>query len=424
MRRLAAVLTLLLVLVPGALRAQTLSDRVTALFTFGSCGEPLCLDVNAAVHGAHYNPSLVQGQDNLLAFLNSAIATSLGNIPFTSANSGTTFAFQNGVPVATSVSAGPIFADRAQTLGRGRFLAGAALSGISLDRIRGVPLDHISFRFPHQNVGAPALGDPIFENDVINVTTDLSVSMMVASFYATYGLLDWLDVGVLVPVVRSQVSGTSTAMIDPFSYPSPHAFGTDANPTLTASATSSGSKTGIGDVAVRAKAQFYQSDRLGLAALADVRLATGDEANFTGGGETFVRALGIASARFGDFSPHLNLGGAYRSGDLQNNSILGALGFDHLLAPWATLAVDLVTDIQLGESKLVLPAPAVYTAPVTRTITLTDIPDRKDNGLDFSFGAKLQTASGYRIVANALFPLADAGMTPKALWTLGVERSF
>ncbi len=423
MRRLPVVLTLLAVSA-GSLGAQTLSDRVTALFTFGSCGEPLCLDVNAAFHGKHFNPSLVQGQDNLLAFFNSAIATSLGNIPFTTSNSGVTFAIRNGVPVATSVSAGPIFADRAPTLGRGRLLAGFAMSGLKLARIRGVPLDNVTFRFAHQNVGDPALGNPIFENDIIDVTTDLDVRMIVGSFYATYGLLDRLDIGFLVPFVHTSVSGRSTALIDVFQYPSPHAFGTQDNPSLTATASSAGSKTGIGDVAVRAKAELYQGQRVGFSALADVRLPTGDKDNFTGGGETLVRALGVLSARWGDFSPHLNLGGAYRSGDLQNNSLLGAIGFDQLMAPWATLAIDLATDTQLGASKLTLPPPAVYTTPVLRTVPLTDVPDRRDNRFDLSLGGKFQTSSGVRFIANVLIPLADAGITPKALWTVGIERSF
>ena len=69
-------------------QGQTLSESVSALFNFGTCGEPLRLDVNAAEHGAHYVPSIVQGESNTLAFLNAAIAIGLGQLPFPSANSG------------------------------------------------------------------------------------------------------------------------------------------------------------------------------------------------------------------------------------------------------------------------------------------------------------------------------------------------
>lgn len=112
------------VLAAQPLGAQSLRDRFSELFTFGICGEPLCLDVNASVHGDHFIPSIVQGRDNTLEFMLNAIGFALGNIPLTAAASGVAYRFEGGVPIATTVSAGPIFADRAETLGRGRLLAG------------------------------------------------------------------------------------------------------------------------------------------------------------------------------------------------------------------------------------------------------------------------------------------------------------
>ncbi len=124
MRRFASVLLSATLLLPGALSGQTLAEQFGGLFTFGDCGEPLCLPVNAGVHGSHYIPGVVQGQNNLLAFLGSSIATSLGNLPVSSATSAEIFSFVNGLPVAEQGSAGPIFGERAQTLGQGRFVLG------------------------------------------------------------------------------------------------------------------------------------------------------------------------------------------------------------------------------------------------------------------------------------------------------------
>jgi hypothetical protein len=36
----------------------------------------------------------------------------------------------------------------------------------------------------------------------------------------------------------------------------------------------------------------------------------------------------------------------------------------------------------------------------------------------------MQLPGEYRAVANVLFPLADGGLRPRQLWTLGFERSF
>jgi len=423
MRRFTAALFILAVAsAPAA--GQSLKDEFGYLFTFGTCGEPLCLDVNAAVHGEHFNPGITQGQHNLLAFVEGSIATSLGNLPFTAASGGVTFRFDNGVPVATSVSAGPIYGERAQTLGRGRFLFGANLTGISMDNIRGKPLSDLNLTFTHQNVGDPALGNPDFERDIIEVKLDMQFTLLVTSAYASYGLTDNLDFGVLVPFVRASLSGNSKAQVVPFDRPTPHQFGTQSNPSDFASSNVDATATGIGDIALRLKANLYQGPSMGFGAIADVRLPTGSEEDFLGSGATSVRVLGVLSGRSGNFSPHANAGFAYRSGTNQSNSMLATIGFDHLLSDKVSIAADVISDLEMGTSKLVLPAPVVFTAPTVTTVDLTDIPDRKDNFVNASFGMKAQLPGDIRGVANILFPLTNAGLSPKFLWMFGFERTF
>jgi hypothetical protein len=420
MRRIALV-ALGLVALSTPLHAQTLSERFSELFTFGTCGEPLCLDVTNQ-HGSHYIPAVTQGENDLLGFLTGSIATSLGNLPFTSATSGVTFRIDaSGVPVATSVSGGPIFAERSQTLGRGRFLAGVNVNGISMDNVRGIPLSDLELKFTHQNVGNAALGDPLFERDIIEVNTDMSLSLLVTSVFASYGLLNDVDIGVLVPIVRASLSGTSTATLDAFQQPSPHLFG---GTSTSAQSSTDASATGIGDIAVRMKINLYQTPEFGFALLGDGRLPTGDEENFLGSGNTSVRALGILSGSFGNFSPHLNAGFTYRNGDNQTNSLLATIGFDQLMSERVSIAGEVIGDFALGESKLILPEPVVFTAPTVETVELTDIPDEKDNLLDAAFGAKFLLGADTRGVANILFPLNDGGLRPKFLWTFGLERSF
>src|SRR5688572_8917647 len=423
MRR-ALVTAALSLIIHGSVQAQSLSDRFTQLFTFGDCGVPLCLSVNASVHGSHYNPAVTQGQLNLLSFLTNSIGNSLGNIPFTGASSGVTFSFAGGAPVRTSLSSGPIFAERSQTLGRGRLLAGLNVSSFSMNNVRGVPLNDLEFNFTHQNIQDAAMGDPLFENDIIEVNTDLGLSLMVTSAYASFGLLDNLDIGILVPFVNASLDGLSRAAVIPWSQPTPHLFGTQQNPSTTAEASSSGSASGVGDIALRAKANLFQTASWGVAALLDARLPTGDEANFLGTGSSTIRAMGVVSSRFGNLSAHANAGMAFRSGEHQNNSMLLTIGFDHLASSKVTIAGELVSGFEIGESNLVLPEPVVFTAPQVRTIDVTDIPSKSDNLLDASFGVKFVLPQDFRAVTNVLFPLSDGGLRPKFLWTLGFERTF
>jgi hypothetical protein len=420
MARLASVLTALLLLC-APLQAQTLRDRVNGLFTFGTCGEPLCLTVTPA-HGRHFIPELVQGNENLIGFLSDAIGASIGSIPLSSASGGSTFQFVNGAPVETAVSAGPIFGERALTLGRRRLLLGANVTRFAFQSLRGVPLNDIEFNFTHQNVGSPALGDPEFENDVLQVRTALDFDLTAGTVYGTYGLLDWLDLGVAVPIVHARFSGTSRALLFPFEgTATPHELSPGS---ITAQAADDGSATGIGDVAVRVKAKLPTAGRVGAAILGDVRLPTGDEENFLGSGYTTVRALGILSARLRDFTPHLNAGFLFRSADDVDNAVLVTAGFDQLISPDVTLSFDVLSEWEVGSGGLSVPGPVEFSAPYQRSVEATTIPDMRDDVVNATLGAKILLGGGVTAVANGLAPLNRGGLRPDWGITLGLERSF
>jgi hypothetical protein len=420
MVRLAWVLSALL-LFSAPLEAQTLRDRVTGLFTFGTCGEPLCLTVTPA-HGRHFIPELVEGNQNLIGFLSDAIGASIGSIPLSSASGGSTFQFVNGAPVQTSISAGPIFGERASTLGRNRLLLGANVTRFSFQSLRGVPLNDIEFNFTHQNVGSPALGDPGFENDILQVRTSVDFDLTAGTLYGTYGLLDWLDLGVAVPVVHASFSGTSQALLFPFEGTmTPHELSPGS---ITAQAADAGSATGIGDVAIRVKAKLPTDGPIGAGILGDVRLPTGDEENFLGSGYTTVRALGILSARMRDFSPHLNAGFLYRSAAETNNAVLATIGFDQLITPNATLAFDILSEWEVGSAGLSIPGPVEFTAPYVRSVEPTTIPDMRDDIVNAALGAKFLLGSGVTAVVDGLVPLNRGGLRPDWGLTLGLERSF
>jgi hypothetical protein len=402
-----------------------LSDRFRELFTFGNCGQPLCLEVGGE-HGLHFIPSVTQGEHDLFAFITGSIANTLAALPFVSATSGVTFRFVGGQAVATTSSAGAIFAERAQTLGRGRLLSGVNVNQLDMRNLRGVPTRDLVFRFTHQNVGGAALGDPIFEGDVIEVNTHLNLNLLVTSIYASYGILDDVDVGVLLPVVRVGLDGVSAASVLPVTNPTPHVFGSAGSPASFADTQAEGSALGLGDVAFRVKAHLGQKAGVGFGVAADVRLPTGDSANFLGSGQTAARIIGIVSGRIGNFGPHLNAGFNYRSGSTLTNSIVGAIGFDHLMADRVTLAADILADLQLGDSNLVIPEPVVFQVPApARRVRLTNIPDEEnDNLVDASVGVKVQFPGDYRLITNVLVPLSDGGLRARYLLTFGFERTF
>src|SRR5689334_15222814 len=131
-RRLAAAIVLCGFATPvAAQQSPPLRDLIQQLFSFGNCGKPLCLDgsVSAANgHGDHFLPDVAAGNATIIGFLTEAIGSNAANLPLSASGSGQTFKFVGGLPVKTSASFGPVFGERAQTIGKGRFVLGATLT--------------------------------------------------------------------------------------------------------------------------------------------------------------------------------------------------------------------------------------------------------------------------------------------------------
>jgi hypothetical protein len=430
---LAAVASFTVLAAPASAQTSTtgghkLRDLLPGLFSFGDCGEPLCLagSANAANgHGNHFIGSAVGTNSTILNFLGEAVGTGLSNIPISAANSGVTFSFEGGRPVRTATSAGPVFGERAQTLGRRRLLVGANVTGINYTTLRGRPLRDLNFTFTHENTGDPAYGDPEFENETISVNMSMDINLIVSTAFMTYGLFDNLDLSVAVPYVNTRLRATSVGQINPFSASGPHYFGGDAtDPVLRAVASIDGSANGIGDVAARMKWNLSRTPRFGLSLLADARFATGDEENLLGAGNSSVRGLVIASTQVGAFAPHLNAGYVQRGGEFGADGVLATIGFDQLLSPWATMAADLITESPVGNNAPPLPQEVTYDTPFRRTVNPTDIPRVKDRYANLSLGMKFTTANGVQLLTNAIVPLQRAGLQADAIWTFGLEKAF
>jgi hypothetical protein len=300
---------------------------------------------------------------------------------------------------------------------------------VDFNSIRGVPLDQVELNFTHEDVpgvGRPGLGDPEKENDILQVRLALFVNLKVSTVFLTYGLSDRVDVSVAVPVVHTSLQGRAQAQIIPFGGPTAvHFFtGTPESPGLSANSATFGASTGIGDVAVRVKANVRSSDRLGIALMGDARLPTGSEADLTGAGHASIRGLAVVSGRFGDFSPHLNVGYLLRGGKDRGDAILATGGFDQPLAEWATMAVDVISEWETGTNSLQLPGTVTFLYPFRRTVEPTNIPGIKDHQVSGSLGFKFRTPGGPLLVTNALVPIRRGGIQASVIWTLGLDFTF
>jgi len=425
--------------------AQHLRDRISDLFIFGPGQQPLFLagsgdpnnPASLQAHGLHFIPASNAENGALIAFITDALGTSIGSIPIGSTSGGETFRIEAGVPVLTSTSAGPIFAERAQTLGQGRVLAGISRTAFTFSTLRGVAMGDINLVFTHQNVDFPGCdaqfggdctlyGIPRLENDAMDFHLNMTLDVRVTSLYFTYGVTNRFDFSLVAPIVQAEFRGESDAQIRPFGGDSAvHYFsGTPTNPVLTAHRQSLGSSAGLGDVAVRLKVNMRDTPDASIAFLVDGRFPSGSAEDLLGAGKFSGRALMILSSKLGDFAPHLNAGYLYHAAKQQNDAILGTVGFDQRLGDPVTLAADLVTELQVGDSKLQLPGLVSYDVPFRRTINPTNIPEMRDDIVNGSFGFKLAPARKTTIVLNTLFPLNRGGLRPNIVYTAALEYTF
>ena len=311
-------------------------------------------------HAAHFKPSPEQLQTPQQ--FNQQIVTLLSTFPLGSSSGGFTYTYDPalGTFSRTSESFGPIFAERALTIGRQRGSLGVAYQRLKYDTFEGKSLRQreINFYIQHtdccgkvQNgaqTGDGSLLNPAFEGDIIEAALALNLTTNTVVFEATYGLTDRLDLGVAVPLVAVDIDASIRARIlrlATTANPDLHVFEGD-NPDEHIFALS-GHAAGLGDVLVRAKYNVLPGRGGGLAAAIDVRTPTGDESDLLGTGALQAKVYGIGSIAVGNFSPHLNAGYTYTShGGLPGASLHSewnyAAGVDVAVSPRLTLIADVL----------------------------------------------------------------------------------
>jgi hypothetical protein len=226
--------------------------------------------------------------------LSQAIALEIATAPFGSSSGGFTFTFESDTRAwrRTAGTFGPAFAERALTIGRGRFSGGFNFLRRVYDNFDDLDLDNFEvFRF---------------QGGTLPVTSSvfgLEASSQTLAGFAHYGLLDTVDVGVVVPYIWLDIAGTSRL------------FGAANQEVQRVRLDSSAS--GVGDIAVFGKVRILGfgpepaagADPHGAVAVAaTVRLPTGSEDDLLGLGITRTHFQAIASATFGRWSPHANIG--------------------------------------------------------------------------------------------------------------------
>jgi len=297
---------------------------------FGSQGLTLFNNPNFS-HFAHFVGS---AQETLNQTVSTAIATQLTTLPLISPASGFTYKYDSatGAFVRSTTSLGPVYAERAETIGRGKVSFGVSYQRFRFQNLDGIDMHKINAVFTHVPGTGPGGVDEPYEADVISTVNSIDLKMDQTVLYGTVGLTDRLDLSVAIPIVDVRMDATSYANIIRVSGPTfipapgaapvgnPHEF--NASGALSNVYNASGSASGIGDVTIRAKANIFSNDNLGVAVAVDIRTPSGNAREFLGSGATGIKPFVAISGRH-RFSPHLNLGFGWNGQSILAGSITG-----------------------------------------------------------------------------------------------------
>ena len=434
-RKLALVMAFGILMPAAAARAQSSKLAFIIPDLYGPNGlkvDSAALLPNGQTHSAHFNSAF---QAEFTQF-NIALASQLAAVPLPSPASGFTFSLDSslGVMKRSTQSFGPIYAERAETIGKKKFSVGVSFQRFTFDTIEGESLGNIPAVFTHDDAA------PGGRSDVISTANAIDLRVNQSTLFVTFGVLDRLDLSLAVPYVNVDISATSDATVERIgtsSNPKVHFFADPAAASVYGSEktfTNSGSASGIGDLVMRLKGTVIKSGHTGLALGADVRFPTGDEEDFLGSGATAVKPFLAWSLGAGKASPHVNLGyvwtgdsvlaGNVKTGEKKSlpDEFVWAGGLDIGGAERLTLAFDVL-------GRHVIDSPRLETKTFTALDGTTTLPDiRFVNGsfdvIDGAAGFKFNAGGKLLIDFNVLFNLNNAGLRDKVTPLFGLEYSF
>jgi len=339
-----------------------------------------------------------------IASFGNIIALEQSTAPLGTSTGAFNFVFdpQLGTYRQSTTSFGPAFSSRSLTTGRNHFSAGFNYLHAGYDSFAGMNLKNGELR-PVRNVqGAVQL--PRYSE----LTLDLSSDTVVA--FGNFGATDNLDVGIVVPWIRTTISG-QVGLFD--------AAGIDL--TSGSLRLARASAVGIGDVAIVGKYRVLRQAGGGVAAVFQLHLPTGDEDNFRGLGFTRTMIGGVWSMG-GRVSPHINLGYEFWSEDVEQikNQVTYALGAEVQVTPKVTAVLDLVGRRLLGAGGY------EYTnqsfGPVT--FELLKVTHGGLSVVSLAPGIKWNPTGNGLLVANVLVSLANGGLRANVIPVIGIDWTF
>ena len=351
--------------------------------------------------------------------------TAARSIPVVSSSAGFTYRFNPELEVfeRTSETLGPIFLERPDTLGRSKININVSFQYVQFDAFDGTSLRRLEAPDPIvTRVTGP--GGALLGFTANRLQYRLRIQDYVTALSFTYGLLDDLDVNLLVPLIQTNFSAGVTSQQEAVAGPD-GIFTSSVGPPRTGS--TKGDSFGVGDLLLRLKYQLPQLAFLKSAAGLQLRLPSGRDEDFQGIGSFEASpSLFLSTVLWSRVEPYVNGAIDLLADDVGRSQARYGVGTDVDVTRRLGLAFAFLGRSEFGRS-----APSGETdflhlvngRPELRPLLGIDF-SRKDF-FDFSFGARAVVWRGIMVFANGIYALNDAGLRNDTIIpTVGFEGTF
>jgi len=341
----------------------------------------------------------INGGSAFDALANAIADTAARSLPVVSASAGFTYEYNPELEIfeRTSNTLGPLFLERPDTIGRGKVNFNVSYQYVQFDSFDGNDLDSLANSAPILLSGGGAT----------NLEYRLGLHSHIVGLSVTYGLLDALDLNVLVPLIQTNFDvGVHTG----------GAHGHVSNDAF-----------GVGDVLARLKYRLPDQGAIRSALGLELRFPSGDKDNFQGTGAFEASPSFYVSTILWDrLHPHLNAAVDLRPGDIDQSQARYGIGLDADVINRLGLSLAFLGRSEFSRSaKFSETAFLHQTSSGARPQPLLGVNfDRKDH-FDVALGARVVVWRDVMLFANVTRRLNEDGLrNDTVIPAFGVEGTF
>lgn len=326
------------------------------------------------------------------------LSSNVTDFPAVSTTPGLTFNYDPSTQLfeRSSTSLGPVFVERAQTIGKGKLEFGASYLFIDFTQLNG------------KSVNGFSLGPRTGGSGGSITIEKFDLRQHIIPVFATYGITDRWDVNLLVPIVDS----TFRTRVKVGFGNSQFAFAGET------------SGVGVGDIFLRTKYRLFGFNQFNVAVGSTLRFPSGNEKKLRGKGDFIFEPFIAASQEYDRFHFHLATGidVNFDNSNRSRARYSGGVAVD-IVRQYLALTLDLLGSSNIKTERVVGSAPSFGGPPGVSSLPTRFVSPLNTNIIDLGVGLKgnIGPFTGF---FTAFLPITDDGLRADWIPAFGIQMGF